>query len=153
MKLIAWNDCLATGVASIDGQHRRLVDLVNDVAPVLTEPGAVDPQVLAPLLGALDDYAATHFHDEEALMAARGLDPRALAHHRSTHAAFRQTVATLAAAATAAGATGEKLLAFLASWLVIHILGEDQAMARQLKALEGGASPWRRDASGPKGRG
>lgn len=140
MTLIVWNDCLATGIAAIDRQHRRLVDLVNDVAPVLTEPGAVDPEVLAPLLRALDDYAGTHFRAEEALMAAYGLEPRSLAHHRATHEAFRQTVGMLATAATSGGATGEKLLAFLASWLVIHILGEDQAMARQLRALEGGAT-------------
>ena len=29
--------------------------------------------------------------------------------------------------------SGSKLLSFLANWLIYHILGEDQALARQMR--------------------
>ena len=42
-----------------------------------------------------------------------------------------------------ATATGGELLGFLANWLIFHILGEDQALARQVRAIESGLTPER----------
>jgi signal transduction histidine kinase len=70
------------------------------------------------------------------------MDPRASSHHHESHAHFaRQVTEMVQSYAREGGITGDRLLSFLASWLVLHILGEDQAMARQVRALEAGASP------------
>jgi signal transduction histidine kinase len=93
------------------------------------------------LLNRLFDYAAVHFKTEEDLMAASGIDARVLAHHQRTHAHFVEQVSAMAVRFTQAGGiSGEQLLSFLAGWLVFHILGEDQTMARQLKAIEQGSA-------------
>jgi len=75
-------------------------------------------------------------------MAQLGMDPRASSHHHESHAYFAQQVSDMVQTfAREGGLTGDRLLSFLASWLVLHILGEDQAMARQVRALQAGASP------------
>jgi hypothetical protein len=35
----------------------------------------------------------------------------------------------------------DDLLSFLAGWLIHHVLGEDQSMARQIHAIDGGMTP------------
>jgi hemerythrin-like metal-binding protein len=141
MSLMTWNDNLLTGIAIVDQQHRGLVDLVNEAAPILALSNALESDQLQPLLNRLFDYAAAHFKTEEDLMAASGIDARVLAHHRRTHAHFVEQVSAMAARFTQAGGiSGEQLLSFLAGWLVFHILGEDQTMARQLKAIKQGST-------------
>lgn len=139
MTLMAWNAHLDTGFEVVDRQHRGLVDLINEVGPRLAhagEAGVADPQ---PLLDRLFDYAAVHFQTEEGLMASHGVHPKVLEHHRQTHARFVAEVSDMARRyAAGEGVTGAGLIAFLASWLVLHILGEDQAMARQLRARAAG---------------
>ncbi|MFO1414917.1 MAG: bacteriohemerythrin [Burkholderiales bacterium] len=140
MSLLLWNDALATGIPVVDAQHRRFVELINAVAPAADAPNAGEP-TLAPQLDELVEYARMHFAEEEALMARVGLDPRALAHHHRQHERLAQRLATLRSDFAAGQVEASYLLSFLAGWLVFHILGEDQAMARQLYARAGGASP------------
>ena len=139
MTLLAWNAHLDTGFEVIDRQHHGLVDLINEVGPRLAhagEAGVADPQ---PLLDRLFDYATVHFQTEEGLMASHGVHPEVLEHHRQTHARFVAEVSEMARRyAAGEGVSGAGLIAFLASWLVLHILGEDQAMARQLRARAAG---------------
>ena len=142
MTFMTWNDDLLTGIEVVDQQHRGLVDLVNTAAPILALETAVKPEILKPLFDQLFNYAAVHFKTEEDLMAASGVDARVLEHHHATHAQFVEQVGSMVAHYShGGGVSGEQLLSFLAGWLVFHILGEDQAMARQLKAIEQGQPP------------
>ncbi len=142
MTFMVWNPHLETGIAIVDQQHRGLVDMLNQAAPLLAQSSQESLRDIAPLLDGLLDYAATHFETEEALMARLHMDERARSHHRASHAQFAEQVGEMVRAyAGDAGVTGDRLLSFLASWLVLHILGEDQAMARQVRALEAGATP------------
>lgn len=151
MKLMSWNDHLATGIDILDEQHRRLVDLVNATAPSLVSSGAGAAPDAGPLSEQLMDYAKTHFRTEEDLMLERGVDDRVLDHHRKAHAAFVDTVGSIATRLAAGeGIAGNELLSFLAGWLISHLLGEDQTLARQIRAIDAGLSPDRayREAGG-----
>jgi hemerythrin-like metal-binding protein len=140
MSFLQWNDDLITGIDIVDQQHRGLVDLLNEAAPTLTRLSSATLEDAAPLLDRLVEYAAMHFKTEEDLMAARGVDSRVQAHHHQTHAGFVDQVMTMVGDFnTGKGVSGDRLLSFLASWLIFHILGEDQTMARQIHALEEGA--------------
>lgn len=142
MTFMVWNDHLETGIEIVDRQHRGLVDMLNQAAPLLAVSSHEAISDIRPLLDGLLDYAATHFRTEEEMMARLGIDPRASSHHHESHAHFARQVSDMVEAYARQGSlTGDRLLSFLASWLVLHILGEDQAMARQVRALEGGASP------------
>jgi hemerythrin-like metal-binding protein len=142
MTFMVWNSHLETGIGIVDQQHRGLVEMLNQAAPLLAQSSRESLCDIAPLLDGLLDYAATHFKTEEDLMARLNMDPRASGHHHASHAMFAQQVADMIQAYSSDdGVTGDRLLSFLASWLVLHILGEDQAMARQVRALEAGATP------------
>jgi hemerythrin-like metal-binding protein len=139
MTLMVWNDNLATGIDIVDRQHRGLVDLINEAGPLLARSSHERLQDIGALLQRLLDYAAVHFKTEEGLMASHGVHPRVLQHHQQTHAGFEHKVLEMADSfSSGKGVTGSELLSFLASWLVLHILGEDQAMARQLRARSDG---------------
>lgn len=141
MTFMVWSEELDTGVDIIDRQHRELVSMLNRAAPVLARSSLDSTQAVGPLLDGLVAYAATHFHTEEEMMVHAGMDVRARDHHHATHAGFAQQVVEMVGSfSQGRGVTGDSLLSFLGSWLVLHIMGEDQAMARQFRALHAGMS-------------
>ncbi|MBI2309245.1 MAG: bacteriohemerythrin [Rhodocyclales bacterium] len=142
MPLMQWNEHFATGIAIIDEQHRWLIDLVNASAPVLALNSRRHHEQADDLLDQLMNYAAFHFQTEEGLMRGYAIDARHEAEHQQAHGDFVSAISRMRAAYTAGEApTGATLLTFLANWLIFHILGEDQALARQLRAIDGGRSP------------
>jgi len=141
MKLMAWSEHFATGIDAIDSQHRKLIDLINAAAPLLSETGEVAARAVQPLLDSLADYAVNHFRMEEALMARHGIDSRYTVYHHGIHVGFTEEVALMRREALANGNVGgHNLLRFLISWLSFHILAEDQQVARQFRAIAAGAS-------------
>ncbi len=142
MAFMIWNDNLRTGIEIVDRQHRGLVDLLNQVAPALAHTETPRLEAIEPLLKKLMDYSAEHFRTEEELMSRLGMDARGRSHHEASHARFVADVLSMVQSAKAGqGVSGDRLLSFLASWLILHILGEDQTMARQVRALESGMDP------------
>jgi hemerythrin-like metal-binding protein len=141
-EFVTWSSDFSTGIELVDRQHRGLVDTINEIAPLLAATGEHRLAEITPIYQRLMDYAATHFHTEEDLMAEWGVDRRVQDHHHQTHARFVDKVQAMTQEYLAGGSvTGTALFSFLASWLVDHILGEDQTMARQIAAIRGGAAP------------
>jgi len=139
MTFMVWNDELETGIEIVDQQHHGLVDMLNQAAPILAQSSQESLHTAKPLLDGLLNYAAEHFRTEEEMMVQLGMDARARDHHHESHAYFGQQVSEMIRDfSQGKGVTGDRLLSFLASWLVLHILGEDQAMARQFQALQAG---------------
>ncbi len=139
MATFEWNSLFETGLAEVDLQHRRLVELVNQLGRDL---GSASPEHLDQALQTLADYTVYHFQCEEAIMEASKVAPAHADRHRQTHRRFiqqidewlkrrqRQEVISL-----------RQLLDFLANWLIFHILGEDQSLGRQVAAIRAGVSP------------
>lgn len=142
MSLITWNDYFVTGIDIIDEQHRWLIDLINQAAPMLVLPYATSHQAADELLDRLTDYAVFHFQTEDMLMTEYAIDPRHSEHHRHSHGEFAARVAEMRQRYEADGdISGGELLTFLANWLVFHILSDDKVLTRQLKAIQGGNRP------------
>ena len=136
-----WDESFLTGIALVDDQHKRLVDLVNDMGEISMSGENADPQELAAVINEMLDYAKTHFRDEEDLMQKSGLDLRHISFHRAQHYSFFEEARGL----TAIGKEvyperTRELLQYLVDWLAYHILGIDQSMARQFRAVESGLS-------------
>jgi hemerythrin-like metal-binding protein len=94
------------------------------------------------LLDKLTDYAVFHFKTEGDLIRKYAIDPRHTTHHFSAHKEFADSIGSMRALYQRGETlTGGTLLNFLANWLVFHILGEDQSLARQIRAIEAGATP------------
>ena len=69
MEPIVWRDDFSTGIASVDHEHRELVELVNHIHARFCEGGP--PDVVQARLGELHDAIAAHFALEERIMRER----------------------------------------------------------------------------------
>ncbi|THF65659.1 cyclic nucleotide-binding domain-containing protein [Pseudothauera nasutitermitis] len=135
MQLLAWSDALKTDIDVIDRQHRGLVDMVNAAAGRLAGDASLGVEEVRLLLGYLKDYAEVHFGTEEALMALCGLNSEHACRHHENHERFLAHVGDmLDDLSENAVPDGRQLLAFLGDWLLRHIKGEDQELARRLRA-------------------
>jgi hemerythrin-like metal-binding protein/PAS domain S-box-containing protein len=142
MAMLVWNTYFETGIAEVDAQHQHLVELVNQAAPQLANAKEQIPEGISHFFNELFGYAAEHFVTEERLMRAHAIDLRHLEHHIHSHQGFVRQVQEMADAYLAGnGVSGRRILSFTANWLVFHILGEDQTMARQLRRIESGTAP------------
>ena len=141
MQAFQWTHCFATGLADVDQQHQRLVDVINRFgALIMREDGATAAE-LEVVFAELAQYASFHFAEEEALMAASGLTPQYVESHRQKHLQFMAEVTLLYEGIGADNRGAAKgLLEFLTNWLAYHILGSDQFMAKQIALIASGGS-------------
>ncbi|WP_036839987.1 bacteriohemerythrin [Pleomorphomonas oryzae] len=141
MALFYWNTHLETGNGQIDGQHKRLFELTNNIADAVSGRGTLPdaPGLLAQLM----DYADTHFCDEEQLMCQSSLNLSKRQRHVCAHRSFQTRVQGIAAKSNLAQAeTVSEILNFLVNWLVTHILKLDHRMVHALpEHAEGTTSP------------
>jgi hemerythrin len=139
MQAFQWNHCFDTGLADVDEQHQRLVDVINRFGNlVMREEGASRDEIEV-VFAELAQYARFHFAEEEALMVTSGLSPQYVESHRQTHIQFMDEVTLLYEGITTDNRGAAKgLLQFLTNWLAYHILGADQYMARQISLLASG---------------
>lgn len=127
------SNCLL-GIDVVDRQHRRLFEIAARVYANLS--GDEKAYVAAASAAAeLLDYTATHFADEEALMAAAGYP--GLDEHRREHADLLSKVHDMEMRA----AFGERNLPadmsrFLLAWLVDHIQARDRKFGEYLAAQQ-----------------
>ncbi|MEX8498334.1 bacteriohemerythrin [Leptothrix ochracea] len=138
--IFPWDDHFNTGFSDIDQQHRKLVDLLNQLASQIAN--GAHAETLESVFDELAAYTVYHFDTEEALWHAHlAGDPAELA-HRATHEAFRRDVARLRAALsqTSSHQVAEETLGFLAHWLAAHILEADRSMACMVRGVQQGLS-------------
>lgn len=141
MTSFIWDRHFVTGIKDVDEQHHGLVDLINAFGDHIAE-GDISRAELSEIVIRLREYARYHFREEEALMEAGGIDPRALEAHRDAHQRFSEEVEHIATRVTLIGRKEAwQVLEYLVHWLGYHILGIDQSMARQLRAIDAGALP------------
>ncbi|WP_374326022.1 bacteriohemerythrin [Azonexus sp.] len=139
MEAFVWDQRFETGLDLVDSQHRQLVETTNELGDTLIA-GGVDEAKLQALFHRLAEYARHHFADEEKLMQAQGIDPRHLREHTTHHHQFIEQVVAMWRSRATMQHPAETLHGFLAAWLTVHILGEDQVMARQLAHIRSGAT-------------
>jgi hemerythrin len=81
MTLIEWKDEFSVGVASVDLEHRDLIDLINDLHGMMGKDASQDQVVSA--LGEIYAQISAHFALEEKLM--RDTEYESLADHKEDH--------------------------------------------------------------------
>ncbi len=123
MSLIEWTDALSVGVLEIDQQHKKLIDMINELYDAMR--AARGKEVLGEILHRLKQYTQVHFSFEERAMERFGYAE--LADHKRQHEAFVAKVVEFSQAFNVGKATvtGE-LLNFLRDWLQSHIKGTDK---------------------------
>jgi hemerythrin len=120
MAYLHWSNELDTGIEVIDKQHRRIVDLINELN---TAHEGGDTAVINHVLGELVDYTLSHFSFEEELQEKANY-PFFKAHKR-VHEIFTKRVGEFQKRAAAGENVAQELLSMLKIWLVNHIKGDD----------------------------
>lgn len=129
MPLITWNDSLSVNVQEIDSQHKRLVELINQLHDAMSQGRG--REVMGKVLDGLISYTRTHFAYEERLMAARAYP--SLAQHKAEHDALTKQVLDLQSQFLAGQAVLTlQVMKFLKDWLSNHILEVDKKLGAYL---------------------
>jgi hemerythrin len=122
MTFISWNDTYNTDTEKIDEQHRKLVDIINELYDA-KETGKAQ-EALDGILSRLMDYTKYHFDFEEALLDE--LDYPELVEHKAKHQELIDQIGMiLKSHLDNKRHVDTALLMFLKHWLVKHIMNED----------------------------
>lgn len=126
---ITWEDKYNLGIPVIDEQHRKLVDLCNELYEGLKQHRANEGEgwqtVLSNTLREAVQYTKFHFDAEEKILMAAGY--KNLAHHKQCHVEFVDALTkVLFSFQKATLQTAFEFSAYLKEWVLTHIAYEDR---------------------------
>lgn len=136
MSMIEWSHEYSVGIPSIDNQHKRLIELINQLNQAMAEGESAS--IVADILQGLTDYTRYHFAYEEELFNQHSYPQTE--QHLKEHANLIDRVEQFhyEFAQDPGGSISLELMQFLTNWLVSHIQGSDREYAGYL--LEKGVS-------------
>ncbi len=121
--LIVWTDKYSVGVPSVDEQHQRLIELMNELDEVIQKGRHFDEVVS--VVDGLVGYTKKHFRDEERYMAEIGYP--GIEEHKVSHTQLINEVNSFTKELDHRDPeVMDRLLVFLKSWLIGHIIGIDK---------------------------
>jgi len=127
----AWSADLETGNNTIDGQHKQLIQAINNLLEACSK-GQGRTQ-LSNTMKFLYDYTEKHFADEEKLqLASKYPDYQ---NHKVYHEGFKKVVRELAKELDEQGPTivlVGKINSSIGGWLINHIKKEDVKVAKHI---------------------
>lgn len=122
MALMTWGPAFSIKVKQFDNQHIKIVNLVNELHDAMKVGKGKD--VLGKIFNELISYTATHFADEEKVLAQYAYPD--LAQHKAIHANLVKQVLDLQQKfASDKPILTNDVMVFLKDWLVKHIQGDD----------------------------
>ena len=130
MALFAWSDDLGVGNSFIDGDHKKLITMINNFHDAMEQGRGND--VVGKVLNNLVIYTKEHFGREEAEMQRIKYSRYLM--HRLEHDKLIKEVADL----QSSFASGKVMLTmtvskFLRDWLLTHIKQTDKLLAEALR--------------------
>ena len=134
-----WNDRLATGISTIDNQHKELFIRINNLVTAIKE-GRCKSEIDG-VLKFLDDYARIHFSEEEKHMQETSY--AGYQEQRQEHAKYLAALRELkdqAAQPRIQGASYDLSATtnqVVVDWIVEHIIKVDMKFAAFLKSKKG----------------
>lgn len=129
MAIIIWNESYNLGIEEIDRQHRKLVNIINELNDGMEFEG--NSREIMTLLDQLIDYTHYHFASEEQYMLLKDYDAQDFKTHQGEHIAFLKKIREKQSQChNDPENVSDELLDYLVDWMVNHILGEDKKMAR-----------------------
>lgn len=134
---IDWEKVLDIGLPALDEQHGRLIALCNGLihAMILGK----GEETLTTVFNKLKDYTVYHFTDEERYMEEIGYPH--LEEHRYLHKVLTKKVNEFRDRLLYSKVTQEEALAFLNSWIVMHINDADTRIGEYARTHPAPAEP------------
>ena len=126
MLLISWNRELSIGIPEMDEQHKRWINIINELHESLMN--SLGTNALAKTFQDVIEYTAYHFDEEEKLMQQINY-PDYLS-HKAVHLSFTDKINKLRDEFM----TGEvvlrtEIMGILKTWLTDHIMSMDKEYA------------------------
>ncbi len=141
MESFHWSQHFTTGLEEVDAQHHHLIEIVNQFVALLAE-NEIRIEDVDCLYDRLAAYTVYHFRSEEKEMTESKVDPLHLDAHIESHNSFLEDVFSIYSGISHESlGKAKSLVKFLSYWIAYHILGEDQDMAKQIKAIKSGVDP------------
>lgn len=128
MALLSWGSLFETKITEIDNQHKKLVDLLNQVHDAVQKKKG--QEIMAKALTDLVNYTKSHFDTEEKYMKQYGYPE--FEQHLKQHQDLSKKVADFQqkyAKSSNDPLLVQELSIFLKSWLTNHIVGTDKKYA------------------------
>ncbi len=129
MALFQWREDYSVKIPSIDAQHKRLVEMLNQLNDGMAS-GTGHAQ-LGTLLDGLVDYTAKHFAYEEKLFEQHTF-PGAEQHIAEHRRLVEQVLEFKRRFEAGQASINMQLMKFLKDWLINHILGSDKGYSAHL---------------------
>lgn len=128
---LQWKDSYSVGIESIDNDHKKLLNLINQLQTASRHYTGAEFERKA--LDELVSYTKYHFGREEKLMEENDY-PDTVAHKREHAAMVAEISGMIARYEQDDDETIEALLSYLKRWLINHINGTDQQYSGFLKS-------------------
>ncbi len=123
MALLNWSDEYSVKIKSIDQQHSKLVDLINQLHSAMKD--GKGKEVIGKVISELISYTQVHFAHEESLMLKYSYP--GYVKHKSFHDELVKQVLEIEKEFKAGKTViSQDVLNFLKKWLVEHIVGTDK---------------------------
>jgi two-component system, NtrC family, sensor kinase len=135
MTIFIWSDKFNVGVEKVDRQHKKLVDIINQLNECLTIGG--NSRDLIGILNDLIEYSQYHFDSEENFMQQIHYDADKFEAHKIEHRKFLQEMKSVQTECRHdSEQVTDELLDFLVNWLANHILVDDMEFASQVASRD-----------------
>lgn len=136
MPQIIWDESFSVNNKEIDDQHKKWIDIFNNLQSNMVQGKAGQADGLKSLK-AMEDYSRYHFSFEEEYM--RKIDyPGVFDHHR-LHSDFDDLIYTYYRKAIDGELVlNSEILSMLKGWILYHILEEDKKYAIHFEAQKKG---------------
>lgn len=129
MSLISWSAMLSTGVEQIDTQHKKLIELANNLNDAMH--AGKGKEALKPFFDELVKYTVYHFGTEEKLMGEHPYPD--VAEHKEQHKKLVAEVSAFKAKFDSGNAMiSAEVMNFLRDWLSKHIMQTDKKFGKAL---------------------
>lgn len=119
-----WDDSFSVGIEELDAQHRKLLDLINEIGDLADAQNPAKSAAFGALNGMIR-YAEKHFRTEEAYF-----DKYSYPEHRQQeeeHEGFVESVFSMAQELdNESPLSWGAMILYLEDWYTEHVLGNDQ---------------------------
>jgi hemerythrin len=130
MDLIKWRESYSTGVLSMDTQHRKIIDLINELYRHIRKEES--SRSVEDVLSDMMTYAEEHLQAEEHLLKTNGFP--GFDEHVSKHQGYREhSTSLMAESKNDPDAAVKSTYSFLRHWWMAHIVDEDKKYGEFLK--------------------
>jgi hemerythrin len=130
---IEWTASLRTGIANVDADHKKLIDILNQI--FIASYAGVSSEMLNKILKELMDYTVYHFDREEKYLDSKNYP--LIVEHKSQHEKLKNQLREIISKVNEANLDNlsDETYEFLRGWLIDHIQSHDLEYAKFLKTI------------------